>query len=354
MKATRHSNRSATIAQTQKSQAAAKKDYSNSFAALDDHVCSHEGQKCEIEMWERRFNSRGEKVYLHSGCRSDFGLSSEISYESALVITRFYNDMKELELTQLQINSPYIRQALKSVIGSYPGVNINCVGPILIPGDPKCLFHYRNELQSYGLSCRDTKAREHIDFCLQYLNKVLGREIASYEELMLNGDLAPGLEFQNLWMAFKPGELLYEMNHGVDVISRLRSMAKVTPSRQPEYWNLTNEIIMCDGKNFGFVSKTVKIPSYDGYRPLTQLGVFPLDHHQHAMQIRASLLDRGKKYASMLGAHHCSYDGVAAFDGCYGYDSGQQVIRIGTFPPSWHEKNWHYSNVSPSRTEHIL
>jgi len=327
MKSIRRSNRAATIAQTQRFEAAAEEDFGDAFSALDDDRYKHQGEKCEIHLYERRFNTRGEPVILQSGSRSDLVWAVESSIEAALVVTRFYNHRKELESTQLEIKSPYIREAMKTVIGSYPGVNINSGGPILVPGDPMCLFHYRNELHSYASKCQNKKAREHILFCLKYLSKVLNREIMSYEELMQNEDAAPGLECPNLWMAFKPGTLLYaRKEHGIDVISRLRSMAKVKSPLQHEYWTLVTEIITCDGSDFRFVSEVVRILNYDGYRPLTQLGIYPLEYHRDAEGVRTNLVARGKTYVSMLGAHHCSYDGAAWLDDWHG--NGQQCSNV--------------------------
>ena len=302
MKSLRRSNRAATIAQTQRFGAAVEEDFDDAFSALENDRYDHQGEKCEIHMYERRFNTRGEPITLQSGSRSDLVWTVESSIEAALVVTRFYNIKKELESTQLEIKSPYIREAMKTVIGSYPGVNINSSGPILVPGDPMCLFHYRNELHSYASNCQTRKAREDILFCLKYLSKVLNREIMSYEELMENNDAAPGLEFQNLWMAFKPGTLLYGQQQGISVISRLQSMQKVKPYLQPEYWNLVTERIKCDGRDFIFVSEVVRISKYDGYRPLTQLVLFPLEYHRDAEGVRTNLLARGKRYVSMLGA----------------------------------------------------
>ena len=184
MKSIRRSNRAATIAQTQRFEAAVEEDFGDAFSALDGDRYKHQGEKCEIHLYERRFNTRGEPITLQSGSRSDLVWPVESSIEAALVVTRFYNHRKELESTQLEIKSPYIREAMKTVIGSYPGVNINSGGPILVPGDPRCLFHYRNELNSYASKCQNKKAREHILFCLKYLSKVLNEEIMSYEELM--------------------------------------------------------------------------------------------------------------------------------------------------------------------------
>jgi hypothetical protein len=310
MRSIRRSKRTSTVSQTQRSDATADRNH-DAFAALDDGLYENEGANCEIHMYERRYNSRGEAILLQSGTRSEFAWATERSIEAALILTRYYSIRKDLETTVLKIKSPYIRAALKAVIRSYPGVNINSSGPILIPDDPMCLFHYRDELHTYASKIRNKKAKEHIMFLLQYMTKVLEREITSYEELMQNEDVPPGLEFRNLWMAFKPGILLYYKMNGVGQLCRLRSITKVRPFQQPEYWTLMSEVLGYDGKNLRFVQSNAKITNYDGYRPLAEFERFPLQYHEHGEGIRTAHLERGKKYITFLGIHHLIYEGPA-------------------------------------------
>jgi len=219
-----------------------------------------------------------------------------------------------------------MREALKQVIRSYPGVNINSSGPILIPNDPMCLFHYRDELHTYASKIRDKRTKEHITFLLQYITKVLDSEIISYEELMQNEDVPPGLEFQNLWMAFKPRTIL--CRKGIDILCRLREMRKMKPFQQPEYWQVDAEMIAYDGKNFKFATNKIVIAKYDGYRPLTELEVFPLEYHEDQKAVRATLLERGKKYTTLFGIHHCTYNGIADMVGPYGRGTQSSMVRL--------------------------
>jgi len=326
MRSIRRSKRPSTISQTQKSEAAAD-DHSDAFAALDDDVYKNQGVECEIHMYERRFNSRGEAILLQSGSRSEFPWATESSIEAALVLTKYYSIQKQLEGTQLEIKSPYIRAAMKAVIQSYPGVNINSSGPILINDDPMCLLHYRHELHTYSSKSRDKKVKEHITFLLQYMTKILDREIMSYEELMQNEDVPPSLEFKNLWMAFKPGALLYHKANGIHTACRLRSMTKVKPFQQPEYWALETESIVYDGKDFRFSASKSTISSYDGYRPITEFELFPLEYHEDEKSIRTVLLERGNKYTTFLGIQHCVYEGLAELSGLFGRVENRIMVR---------------------------
>ena len=102
------------------------------------------------------------------GASSELGWMREPSIETALVLTRGYSIRKDPDTTQLEIRSPYMRATLKQVIQSCHGVNINSNGAIPLSGDPRCLFHSRDELYTYASMNQDKNAKEHITFLLQY------------------------------------------------------------------------------------------------------------------------------------------------------------------------------------------
>lgn len=283
------------------------------FAGLDEsNPYEDEGRICEIQTYEQRFNSRGDPVLLHSGRRSELGWEAQKSCEAALVLTRFYSITRDLESTQLEIQSPFVKGALKEVVRSYPGVNLDSNGHIYIYDKPHCLFHYRHELERYASKLRDKKAKDHVNLCIQYMARVLRKEIASYENKMQDDDVLPGLEFETLWMAFRPGALLYQRVKDVDIICRLREMVqdRNEPHTTP-YWRVYAEILAYTGRDFDYIHHKVNISHFDGYKPLHELEIFPLDYHREKDSIRVKTLERGKKYVSLVGIHHCTYDGLA-------------------------------------------
>jgi len=162
------------------------------------------------------------------------------------VLTRLYKRDKELNFAELEVRSPNFKAALRAVIEDYPGVNIHS-GRIVIRGDPKPIFHYREEIQRYGSQLQDPTAKEHIAFGLRYMYKTLQREVKSYYNLMQsqNGRL-PGLEFLTLWMAFRPGCLIYTKKDNVEKLLRLKEISRCpcpTPDCWRGHWTLVAERI---------------------------------------------------------------------------------------------------------------
>lgn len=284
----------------------------DAFAAIDSlgPTDDAESQDCVLHSYDSTVNSRGERVILRTGTRAEYRYPT---YEdrAALVHTRIYDASKSLDRTELMIRSPYIKEALRSVIKSYPGTNIGSVGNIQLKNEPRCLFHYRKELYTYAQG-QQSQAREHIILCLRYMYRVLWSPISLYRLLMQGDKSLQGLDFENLWMAFKPGSFIYHRKDGVHQIFKLLSIPdshfRSTPS-QEMYLEL--ERIECDGTNFGRVMQEHIIKRYDGFKFLVQLPYYPLEFHPAKDDIKDELIARGRKFISLLGIHHRSYSGMA-------------------------------------------
>jgi hypothetical protein len=272
-----------------------------------DDTDPRRGQKLEIKMYEARYNSAGTRVTLSAGTKRRDRTSADLGAhpDSALVVTRYYDRDRELEYTQMEVRSPYIRTALRAVIKEYPGLTFD-TGKILIRDEPRCIFHYREELRDYGLRVEDQTAAQHLIFFLNYMYNSLSREISSYYTFMESPTAAPGIEHEFLWMAFKPGCLLLRTHKGIQSILRLRSMEH---TRYGVWW-VEAEKLSYNGDLFGRVSVTIRIQWYDGYRPLEELSVYPLRFHPRQHEIYQSLVVRGRKYVLLREVSHRFYSGV--------------------------------------------
>jgi len=281
------------------------------------------GLKCELKTYEARYNAKGERVQLHVGSRRDINIPRGRDHDSALVLTRFYDKERELERTELEVKSPYIKTAMRDVIKKYPSVNLE--GKELIITDlPKCLFHYRSELQSYRETLHNQTAAEHVDFALRYMEQVLHAQIWNWFNFVdvdaiifrpkEQQNLEAGLEFEDLWMAFRPGSLVYAKRDGAEKIMRLRNMTRCTcikPHCRSKKWTITAEQIIYDGDTFGYEWIYFHIEPYEGHIPFKNLRIFPLQYHPSKDDVMNGLRERGRKYVSLRGAVYQEYEGIA-------------------------------------------
>ena len=277
-------------------------------AQIDDST-EVPGLNCEVKVYEARFNSKGERVPLQVGVERAVKPPIDKDHNSALVLTRFYKkdlEVESIDYTELEIKSPHIKKALREVIGEYPGVDLNA-NRVVIKNLPKCFFHYHHELTAYGSSLDDAVATQHLIFALEYMFRTLRDQLVNYynfiESLSFNG---PGLEFENLWMAYRPGDLIYVKEEGSYWAGRLKDM-----SRGVSMWSLKLEIIDTDGKRLGHRYEYAYIRRCENCRKLQDLRAFPLIYHSDAELIRKMLIARGARFVSLMGLHHCSFSGKA-------------------------------------------
>lgn len=272
------------------------------------------GEICELHTYDSREDSRGEIVILRTGSKSEIDFEHERSPEAALVLTRYFTFLKEIYSTELEIKSPYIKAAFEEIAGSYPGVNFGSDSSMTVFDEPQCLFHYRKELKDYAETCSNPRAKEHVLFCLKYMARCLRSQISAYNTMMENNERAPGLEFRNLWMVFRPNDLLYTTEKGTGMVLRLKRMEMIEKTGKADShdkWTLTIERIQYDGTTFGRTHTKVNITEYHGYKALSELPVYPLQYHKEKEIIREELIIRGKRFVSLAGVHYCMYDGMA-------------------------------------------
>jgi hypothetical protein len=132
---------------------------------------------CELQTFEARYNAKGERVVpLSVDSKKHFEPPKQEGHESALVLTKFFDKDKQIEYTELEIRSPYVKAALKAVVPEFRDINIR-VKKIVLRDQPECLFHYRRELQEYGATLQDPEAVKKL---LRYMYKVLQSEIYTW------------------------------------------------------------------------------------------------------------------------------------------------------------------------------
>jgi hypothetical protein len=287
------------------------------FGSNEDNDLNPPGPVCELKKFDSRYNSEGNRILLQVGARDeDDSDDEERAHDAALVLTRYFDKKRELNYTELEVRSPHIKKGLQRTIAEYPGIYFQSRF-IVIRDQPKCIFHYRKELDAYIRTLQDPVAVRHLVFALRYMQHALRPQIATFRNLIESRSPEPSLDYQNLWMVFRPGDLVYHRGHdGVDLVSRLKSMDMPCTCRNPHcedhYWLLTTTSVSFDGSNFGYVTGELHIHPYDGCMRLEQLFAFPFEYHSRKQEIAQTLEKRGERFISFRGSHHLQYDGTVA------------------------------------------
>ncbi|EPE32588.1 P-loop containing nucleoside triphosphate hydrolase [Glarea lozoyensis ATCC 20868] len=291
------------------------------FTALGENETGREdgatGLICERKIYEVHYNSRGQQftVLVKPDGSWNIAKCQDLDQDSALIWTKFYTREHDIERSELLIQSPFLVSALQEVITEYPGVNIQSKA-IVIRGLPECIFHYRTELQTYGAGLVDMAPRKHLGLLLQHCFNALKLHLDRFYSSMVFSN-SPGLNFDDLWMAFRPGELLCQDTDGRMNASRLVTMRRSNLST----WHLETLRMSFDGTNFGYEQTSCEVQQYDGYMGLDQLPIFPLKYHTDENNLRLKLEQRGRRYVISFGADFRQYVGMAKSITRHGIDS---------------------------------
>ena len=277
----------------------------------------NQGSRCELKAYDARINAKGDRIYLHAGTRRSFDpQTSTENHESALVQTKFYDREGDLGYTETEVRSPHIKEALMGVVGEdYPDLAIKSE-KLVMKNFKQCLFHYHKELREYGKTLNDPVAANHLDFALQHLYKELGHEMQIFQHNVEAEGVEPRLDFSNLWMAFKPGDLVRRKIRDIDCVYRI-----VNTRYEPSFfWDtsfyITLSSLNFDGDYFGYTttSNIIRPFSCPGFTRLKELPINPLRHmsEKERCAIIDSALARGKRFIELSSTiHHCEYSGIA-------------------------------------------
>lgn len=283
----------------------------------DDLSGQNRGLVCCLETCDLHDDKRGGYDRVRTG-RLHAETERDENARAAMVLTRHYDSNRRLTATTLLIQSPFIASALRDVVKRYPGVGMHGQHGITLRGQPRCLFHHHRELEEYARTSRVPEMVDHVNLCLGYMRRTFKEDIRAYENTMNSPACVPGLDFAQLWMAFKPGSLIFT-RHGELRIDTVGELLSFTGQFDAETNNLMSwklqlrQIVANNGRFRYFATATldITIKYYDGYKSLVSLPAFPLCFHNDEVNLRVRLIARGRKTLSLNDIHHCTYDGKA-------------------------------------------
>ncbi|KAI0377552.1 P-loop containing nucleoside triphosphate hydrolase protein [Hypomontagnella monticulosa] len=262
--------------------------------------------------------------------------------------------VSKVEKTSMIINSIHLINALRAVVGYYPGTSF-LGDSVKINAPYYVLVHHRAALARFKVSQPETHSEEyafttarHIDVLLSFLEKTIGDQIRE-EEKRHNAPI-PSATFDKLWMILKPGETIYakqDFKWTPFVISSVHPGAAngdgTTTSYAINCWNIayTNERLCRTMHAF-------TIDDFLGEEPIANLPVIPArffrgeNGDMTPEEVTAKQTSLGKMAWQLYkGPNYMSYDGSLVekdpeFNWNYptsatGYMSGRVIIDCAGF-----------------------
>ncbi|KAI2604300.1 P-loop containing nucleoside triphosphate hydrolase protein [Hypoxylon fragiforme] len=292
----------------------------------------------KISTWLVRKGRSSNIRPLHSGLRRGDDDNEDVETEAV-----------NQEKTSMVINSVHLINALRAIVGYYPGTSF-LGDSVKIDAPYHVLIHHLEDLAYYRSHQPDTHDEEyasittkHIDVLLSFLEKTF-RPVITEEEKRHNSGI-PSASFKNLWLILKPGEVIYSMLDGKwtsFVISTIFGGSHPGEERPMPYtihgWNLCYSGI--DGR-FRRTTRVFGIDPFSGEQAIANLPIIPARFFRgedgvSPQDTQAKQIMLGKKaWELYTGPKYRSYEGdlidlrsSSGWDvlGATGYVSGRVVV----------------------------
>ncbi|KAF2090153.1 P-loop containing nucleoside triphosphate hydrolase protein [Saccharata proteae CBS 121410] len=217
---------------------------------------------------------------------------------------------KVLSIHSLVIQSPLLKELLKVVLKDYPGL-MPGLNRLELSGNFAPVIHrwakLREAIDAFDASDEEQReSRIHGELLYGILQSEFKDLIDDTQDMMSKGVMT----YENLWVMFEPGHVLYARIDGQETGLKLDYTAHGEDLRGEKFLMVYCKYIEWDGTKFGLNKLGIKIFMYEGIRRITSLPIYPLQYHSEQTALRQRLLDRGAKAEGLAGTHYKAYAGM--------------------------------------------
>ena len=155
-----------------------------------------------------------------------------------------------------------------------------------------------------------TTTKKHVELLIDMIEQTYKDERERQADLIDRGMITYDL----LWTLFKPNAEVYSRCDSTHVprCSLFRSSTGSQAEDGSRCLEITTVYLDYNDKRFGESFLKMKVPSFDGEKPIRDLPCMPLDCHSDKEKIRQVCVESGRLFASLFGSHHHrAYDGIA-------------------------------------------
>ncbi|KAH8820722.1 hypothetical protein F5884DRAFT_720005 [Xylogone sp. PMI_703] len=231
--------------------------------------------------------------------QSEAILSPDKCDSSILVIRRIFNKDDGLRRTALDMRSPLIRNVVKNTVKSEVAY-LETGSSVTWPHDG--LFRYRDSIRKFASEQGDELTITHVNVLLDLINTEFATKIESINTMFSKGVSS----FDILREAFWPGDIIVDTSNDYIRAYRVKSAdyeERWTPRGMEVYLAIKAEYTDSDGDVFGNMDTTFTIDGFKGVTFFNELNVFPLKYHPNSDEVFNTLVNRGKRFASLKGQH---------------------------------------------------
>jgi hypothetical protein len=302
-------------------------------SANRDTDCDEEVSQKKSRSSKSRKNKRASKIafkrvdQLWDSSIHNYKLSETVDDPDAdewdqyiFTVRRQFDWEHKYESTFVDVRSKPLKDAVQHVMQDVKGVSLVQDTPSL---DPNMLFlyleemrTYMNELKASGKKEKKKKARtaasmkaQHMKVLLKYLDKDFAETKKTLYPLLENNMIT----FDLLWALYKPNDIVYTPTYN-DIEEprafRIEYASKESSFVNGTWYSVEGRYLEYDGKAFGMGSMHADVPSFKGSRKISSLACYPIKYHKNVDELKARLVERGKKFVALKGMNYRFHKGI--------------------------------------------
>lgn len=149
---------------------------------------------------------------------------------------------------------------------------------------------------------------QHLDLLIRHIEETHRSVTDNLLPLLEHGEIT----FELLWALFRPNQILFSECPGTEKPRAIKyDSGELITQLGVQKFRIEGRQLDYDGKLFGEVSIRPCIEKFHGRKRIVDLNVFPLEYHSDEKNVRAELVNCGRKFIQLMGAHHRQYHGCA-------------------------------------------
>jgi hypothetical protein len=235
-------------------------------------------------------------------------------------VRRQFDWEHKYESTCVDVRSKPLKDALQHVMEEVKGVSLVQDTPQL---DPNMLFLFLEEIRTYMNELKAAAKKEekkkkarkaaatkaqHLKVLIRYLDKDFAETKKTLYPLLENDMIT----FDLLWALYKPNILVYTPTYNDNEqprAFRIEYAAKESSFMNGTWYSVEGRYLEYDGKAFGMGTMHADVPSFRGSRKISSLSCYPIKYHKNVEELKAKLIERGKKFVALKGMNYRFHQG---------------------------------------------
>ena len=162
--------------------------------------------QAELKHIDKKYTEKGVTYYAET--KEDKDIPEQVNWWDMFALCLVRNmdrSNKYVQSTSLQINSQHLKDILKKVIVSFPGISF-ATKDITIAEPYRVLYHYRHELEAERENLEeDSDAAKHLELLVNFIYDQFEDVMAESENLREQSMMS----YKHLWTIFRPGVTVY-------------------------------------------------------------------------------------------------------------------------------------------------